>query len=270
MESLWDEIRRCLMDSICELNRLVDQLQLLIEKRPGEERSAESFKVVTGSVQRTGAAFGALNQAARIYSLSPAANPRTGKNINSASFVNEGDFWTIGWDRNTVRMKGSKGVRLLAVLADNPGREFHVLDLERYERKEDPGGGGGALGSSHAGPMLDNSARSSYRARLQDLREELEEAQSFNDLFRASKIREEIAILTDELSRAFGLNGRNRLATSDAERARVRVTLAVKSVIGRISKYNPPLGWHLASSVRTGFFCLYSPAPMAGIVTRGN
>ena len=94
------------------------------------------------------------------------------------------------------------------------------------------------------------------------LRDELNEAQGLNDIFRTSKIKEEMAILTKELARAFGFYGRNRLALSDAERARVRVTLAVKGAIERISKYEPSLGWHLAASVKTGAFCLYRPSPI--------
>ena len=107
------------------------------------------------------------------------------------------------------------------------------------------------------------NAKNAYRARLVELRDELEEAQVFNDLFRTSKIREEMAILTNELARAFGLYGRSRLALSDAERARVRVKLAVKGAIDKISKYDSSVGWHLETSVKTGSFCLYRPAPIA-------
>jgi hypothetical protein len=256
MESFWEEIRRCLTDSVCELDRLIDQVQLLAEKCP-----RESFEVVSYSLQKAKEKLGRLNELDCIYSRSVSMRPNAVRDANFATLVNEGEFWTIVWDRKIVRMKGSKGVRLLGMLIDNPGREFHVTDLESLERKHDPGAA--SFASSDGYPILDEPAKNAYRARLVELRDELEETQRFNDMYRTSKIREEMAIITNELARAFGLNGRARMALSDAERARVRVTLAVKGAIEKISKYNSLVGWHLASSVRTGAFCLYRPVPMA-------
>lgn len=258
MESLWKDIRRCLADSVCELDRLIEQMQLLVEKCPGE-----SFDLVSSSLQRAKEKLGRLNELGCIYSPSVSMRPSTDTDGNCASLVNEGEFWTIVWDRRIVRMKGSKGVRLLGILIDNPGRQFHVTDLESYERKHDPSGDDSSFAPSDGCPILDESAKNAYRARLVELRDELEEAQRFNDIFRTSKIREEMAILTNELARAFGLYGRSRLALSGAERARVRVTLAVKGAIEKISQYNSPVGWHLATSIRTGAFCSYRPAPIA-------
>ena len=111
--------------------------------------------------------------------------------------------------------------------------------------------------------MLDEDTKNAYKAHLVELRDDLEEAHQFNDLFRASKIREEMATITNELARAYGLYGTTRRAASDAERARVRVTVAVKGAIEKISKYDSAIGWHLATSVRTGAFCIYRPAPIA-------
>ncbi|HVB80533.1 MAG TPA: hypothetical protein VNE82_11400 [Candidatus Binataceae bacterium] len=258
MESLWQEIRRCLSDSVCELDRLIEQMQFLVEKCPGE-----SFDLVSSSLQRAKEKVGRLNEINRIYSRSVSTRPGADRDGNCASLVNEGEFWTIAWDGRIVRMKGSKGVRLLGILIDNPGRQFHVTDLESHGRKSDPSGDDLSFAPSDGCEILDQGAKTAYRHRLVELRDELEEAQRFNDIFRASKIKEEMAILTSELARAFGLYGRSRLALSDAERARVRVTLAVKGAIEKISKYNSPVGWHLATSVRTGAFCLYRPAPIA-------
>jgi hypothetical protein len=257
MESFWEEIRRCLTDSVCELDRLIEQMQLLAKKGP-----PESFEHVSCTLQRAKEKLRGLNEIGCIYSRSADMRPGADRDGNCASLIDEGEFWTIVWDRRTVRMKGSKGVRLLGILTDNPGRQFHVMDLESCERKPDLSGDYSSFAASDGCPILDEGAKNAYRARLVELRDELEEAQRFNDIFRTSKIREEMAILTKELARACGLYGRNRLALSDAERARVRVTLAVKGAIERISKHNSGVGWHLATSVRTGAFCLYRPAPI--------
>jgi hypothetical protein len=258
MEPFWEDIGRCLADAVCELDRLIAQMQILVEKCP-----RESFETISYGLRNEREKLGRLNELGSIYSRSESIRRGAGTDGNCASLVNEGEFWTIVWDRKIVRMKGSKGVRLLGVLIDNPGRQFHVADLESYARKHDPSGDDSSFAPSDAGPMLDGDAKNAYSARLVELRDELEEAQRFNDVFRTSKIREEMAILTNELARAFGLYGKSRLALSDAERARVRVTLAVKGAIERISKYEPSVGWHLATSVKTGAFCLYRPAPVA-------
>jgi hypothetical protein len=258
MERFWDEVRRCLADSANELDRLIDQMQLLVEKGSGE-----SFEVASYGLQRAKVKVERLNELGRIYPPSISMPSDAEKNSDYASLVNEGKLWTILWDRKKLRIKGSRGIRLLAVLTDNPGRQFHVMDLDRCERKDGPSECDSAFASSHGGPMLDEGAKNAYRARLVELRDELEEAQQFNDLFRASKIREEMATITNELARAFGLCGTSRRALSDAERARVRVTVAVKGAIGKISNYNSAVGWHLATSIRTGAFCIYRPAPIA-------
>jgi hypothetical protein len=258
MESCWEEIRRWVDDSVWELDRLIEQMKSLVGKYP-----RESIEPVSSSLQRAKEKLGRINEIGHIYSRSLSTRPGTDIGRNRASLVKEGEFWTILWDRKMVRMKGSKGVRLLGILVDSPGRQFHVMDLEGYERKPDPSGGDSSFAPSDGCPILDEGAKNSYKARLLELREELEEAQGFNDIFRTSKIREEMATLTNELARAFGLYGRSRLALSDAERARVRVTLAVKGAIEKISKYDSSVGWHLATSVRTGAFCLYQPAPIA-------
>jgi len=67
--------------------------------------------------------------------------------------------------------------------------------------------------------------------------------------------------LARELSAAVGLWGKDRRAPSDAERARVNVTKALKAALARIEQHSPSLGRHLASTIRTGTFCSYVPDP---------
>jgi hypothetical protein len=42
-------------------------------------------------------------------------------------FRREGDYWLVVFDGETVRVRGLKGIRYLAQLLTNPGREIHVL-----------------------------------------------------------------------------------------------------------------------------------------------
>jgi hypothetical protein len=48
-------------------------------------------------------------------------------------FRREGDYWSIGFEGHTVRVPDLKGMRYLARLLADPGREFHVLDLVAAE-----------------------------------------------------------------------------------------------------------------------------------------
>ena len=65
--------------------------------------------------------------------------------------------------------------------------------------------------------------------------------------------------LAEQLAAAVGLGGRNRRSGSAAERARSAVTKRIKSSIKRIGEAIPSLGSHLATRVKTGYFCSYNP-----------
>ena len=44
-------------------------------------------------------------------------------------FRREGDYWLVVFEGQIVRLRDMRGVRYLARLLANPGREFHVVDL---------------------------------------------------------------------------------------------------------------------------------------------
>lgn len=153
----------------------------------------------------------------------------------------------------------------------SPGREIHALDLVASERgaadvtrtaatEELPSSG---LGD--AGEILDAQAKAAYKRRLAELEEELEEAESFGDAERAARAREEQDFLARELAAAVGIGGRDRVAASASERARVNVTRAIRSSMARIAEHSSVLGQHLDATVRTGTFCSYTPDPRAAI-----
>jgi non-specific serine/threonine protein kinase len=156
-------------------------------------------------------------------------------------------------------------VRLLAT----PHVEFHALDLvaghqDRGESVAVAVGSGMEVrgrGDADSGPMLDVQAKAEYRARVTELQEEIEEAESFNDPERAARAREELAFLARELAGAVGLGGRDRKSGSDAERARVNVTRAIRTALKRIAEHDAVLSRSLGAAIRTGTFCVYEPAP---------
>lgn len=171
-------------------------------------------------------------------------------------FRREGEYWFVVYEGDVFRLRDSKGLRCLATLLANPGHEVVALDLV----------GAGPSGAGDAGEILDAQARRAYRQRLDELREELDEAESWADTGRAARARQEMDLLVEELARGEGLGGRARRAGSASERARQAITKALKAAVERINRHSPALGRHLASTVRTGTYCRYEPDPRVPIV----
>jgi hypothetical protein len=192
-------------------------------------------------------------------------------------FRREGEYWTVVFEGAVVRLRDAKGLRHLARLLTDPGREFHAIDLEAADGQPAPAGrlrsraGGGQPGLvarrdlGDAGALLDATAKAAYQARLTELEEALEEAEQFNDPVRATKARQEMEFLVAELARAVGLGGRDRRAASHAERARLNATRAIRAAMANLARANPALGQHLAATIRTGRYCAYTPDPRAPI-----
>src|SRR5208337_4298645 len=111
-----------------------------------------------------------------------------------AIFRKEGEYWTVGHDGKSFRLKDSKGLGYLAHLLRHPATEFHVLDLAggiatQHEDEANESARGWTRGKEalakagihiaslgDAGEMLDEQAKAAYRCRLSELREELGEA----------------------------------------------------------------------------------------------
>jgi pimeloyl-ACP methyl ester carboxylesterase len=179
-------------------------------------------------------------------------------------FRREGEYWTISFGGQVVRMRDAKGLGYLSRLLRHPHREFHVLDLlvgDARRVNDTAREDGLAAATPDAGAVLDEAAKNAYRERIAELEAEIEEARRWNDLERTARAEGELDALTRELARAVGLGGRDRRAASDSERARVSVTKAVRSAVRRLEDQHPDLGRHLSLAVRTGTFCAYDPDP---------
>lgn len=186
----------------------------------------------------------------------------------------DGDYWSIGDSRYVARLKDILGMRYLARLLRHPEHDLLSSELVALESTPDidvetlpfelrwsdeslhvhsPGGSS----ETH----LDRSAKAAYRRRLEDLRQDLDEATRFNDRDRATRARAEIEFLVQELSRALGLGERDRPVAAAAERARLNVTRAIKSALKRIRHCHPALGRYLETTIKTGTYCSYTPDP---------
>ncbi len=204
--------------------------------------------------------------AARPDETAPAAAPIGPR---SAAMRREGEVWRFDYDGRVIHVRDSKGIRHVAVLLASPGVELPAADVET---RADGASGLGDAAAADAGLVvqasvdsaltgLDATAKSQYRERLEELREELEQAEAWSDPERAARAREEIDLIASQLSAAVGLGGRDRPQASGAERARLRVTRAIHTAIRRVGEQDEALGYELRATVRTGIFCSHEPDP---------
>ncbi|MFD1505033.1 transcriptional regulator [Georgenia yuyongxinii] len=196
-----------------------------------------------------------------------AADEQPAESVNV--FRRDGDYWTVSFDGRTVRLRDLKGMRYLARLLAESGREYHVLDLVAAEARRDPRADSSqcatlphsALGD--AGELLDARAKDAYRRRLTEIEDDIDQARAIGDAERLAQADAERDFLVRELARAFGLGGRDRRAASASERARAAVTRAIRQAMARIGEHDPPLGEHLSHAIHTGTYCAYRPDPRA-------
>jgi len=164
----------------------------------------------------------------------------------------KGEVCEVSLNGRAALVKNSKGLEMLLRLIKQPDTDIHALDLSGA-------GSGAAVADSDAGPALDPRARADYRRRVGELKEEMDEAEELADASRLDSLRKELDFITSELSRAFGLGGRERPQGKAAERARVNVRRRIKDAIERIEEQLPGAGRYLENTIKTGSYCRYSP-----------
>jgi tetratricopeptide (TPR) repeat protein len=194
-------------------------------------------------------------------------------NVTSAKgiFRREGEFWTIAYAGTTFRLKDAKGLHYISYLLERPRDRIHVLDLIRAVH----GGPTDGRPSIHADsedlnivrdiggaePSVDARARAEYRARLHELRAELDEAERCNDLGRCERLNTEIEMVVEQLAASSGLGRRALARSKTTERARGLVRKSIRATLDKIRCEHPALGRHFAAVLTTGNFCAYQPDP---------
>jgi hypothetical protein len=176
--------------------------------------------------------------------------------------------WTIGFDGSRGRIPDMRGLRAIAALVRRPGNDVHAAELVAAWR-----GGAAARATtgehlhapSDVGAVLDGAARDAYRARIGELRSQIEEADAWNDDARAAAARAELDAVTSELARATSLGGRDRRAGAEFERARVNVANAVRQALAKIAEVDSSMAVYLRGTIRTGLYSCYTPDPAAPV-----
>jgi hypothetical protein len=222
-------------------------------KRSGDIYTSTDLAMLALVAERMGAQLGRVAEKARhttpagtppeaVGEIEPDAaipHPPTAEALPEMPvFRREGDYWTIGYDGKVSRLKDSKGLQCIAYLLRHPREQFHALDLGAGAVGQGNGDSNGASNGGDA-PLLDSVAKAAYKARLEQLRDELAEAEGFNDHGRIERARAEIDGLTQQLAAAVGKR--------------------IRGAVEKIRTVNPALAQHLSTSISTGYFCAYLP-----------
>ena len=194
----------------------------------------------------------------RRLGVTPPAAPASG--VVVATLAKQATGWVVTCGQDRAQLRDSKGLQYLAELVRNPGVERHALDLvDRVEGVSPASGGPDRRRLGDAGPALDARARTAYRHRIEALRSEVDDALDTGNEDRAEALQSELDDLVAELASAFGLGGRDRRTASAAERARLNVTRALRTAVGRVAGVLPEAGGALDRGLRTGLYCAFAP-----------
>ena len=203
--------------------------------------------------------FGAHRRAERAAAVPEGpAKMRGAPSSRSVGFGSDGTVRTVVFAGRTSTVRDLKGLRHVARLVAEPGREFHVLDLVAVEA-----GVLRAAGADAALPVLDAEAKAAYRRRLADIEEDIEDARRANDPGRVELAERDREYLVAELKRAVGLGGRERTVGGSAERARTSVARSIRYGLDQLATVEPDLASHLRRAIRTGTYCCYEIDPTA-------
>ena len=199
----------------------------------GNTSAAEAhFRAAVTLHQRLGAAgWARLSDQALAHLSTPAVETTS----NEFSLVN--GLWHVRFEGIHAQLLDSKGLRDLAVLIGAQGNEVHVFTLLGMEPPR-----------TGADPVLDDTAKTQYKARLRALDAQIVET------FRAER-----EALIRELAVATGLGGRTRRLGDPAERARKTVSARVRDALSKIAQLHPELARHLRGTLHLGTRCAYAP-----------
>jgi hypothetical protein len=202
-------------------------------------------------------------------------SPSTDSRCNR--FVLTGHHWTVTFQGKTRTLNKTRGVQYIEYLIRRTGQRIHVSELfyafnppdheavnQTYsamsaEELEAENLQVGDLGDAGEAMTLEGKQR--LQRYLEQLAELIEDARERGDEDKQAALEEEEEKVLQRLAADFGLSGKPRRSESLVEKLRKNVSKRIAADIKKIRSVFPELGTHLASSIKTGIFCQYSPPP---------
>jgi hypothetical protein len=185
-------------------------------------------------------------------------------------FTNRGGGWEICYRGESQIQPTSKGIAAIAILLQNPNKEFGAIALAQAIEKNGTTNASLSAGeiaeegltiseTDDAGDVIDERAKREYRARLDDLEEQKQTATDSGDDDEAEKYQNEIEQIVAEWKLASGLRGQSRKFSGQSEKARTAITKVIDRAIIKLKKRNNALGAYLEMTIETGQRCVYHP-----------
>ena len=176
-------------------------------------------------------------------------------------FRKKGGAWIVRYaGGEDFILPASKGAAYLHILLENPKTEMNVTDLVLRVAKAPQKF---QLGS--AGEVTDQQALAVYRAKYEELKENLSEAQRYAEQGMAppipeSDIRQEMNFLIEQIRKDTGLGKRIRRASDDRDRVRKAFQASIRRVSKEIAQYDRRFAEHLKPPrLRCGLSPRYDP-----------
>lgn len=198
-----------------------------------------------------------------------------------------GDHWTITYEGQTRTLNNTMGLRYIAWLIRNQGKEVLVSKLYyainppdreaidsthsamTAKQLDDVGPSVGDLGN--AGDVLTPEGAKRLRQHIDRIQEQLEDAIERGENERQLVLEDEQEKLLAHVAAGTGLEGRTRKASSSIEKIRTSVTKRIHGDIKeKITPALPELGRHLDAFLDTGTQCIYKPDPPVNWIFDAN
>ena len=205
--------------------------------------------------------FGRLHEFINSYQSN--IQTQVNQDIPEYLFKLTGDFWTIRYEGEIIRLKDSKGLRYILTLLKNPNKDIrsdqlvaiglNVLMMQSQDAYSSLG-----ENQQHSNRTLPDVHISVYQDALAKLKSELENLSPSNRGY-LEKIQQ-ISALDKMIRSRFDKFGRRR-PEDYGEKARQAVSKVIASAKKKIKKEMPEFHGHLKRYLTTGFKCVYDPPP---------
>ncbi len=188
-------------------------------------------------------------------------------------FRQSGDGWEISYkDGKKFFLKDAKGLNCLAHLLAKPHQPISVLALNAAVEKHLPPdtpyskmskdaleAQGLQLGEEGGDAVIDAKYKKQLADRIKEINDQMESARLQEDDANEEMLQAELDEILDQFSKATGLGGKSRKFSGDAEKARINLTMQIKTAIEKMRQHNPELAKHLDDTIETGSHCAYRP-----------
>ena len=187
-------------------------------------------------------------------SVAPAAPQEPQLAMKDFVFRKKGHAWVVRHNgKEDFILTPSKGAAYLHLLLSSPHQALSAVSMafqvacvpQQF-----------ILGD--AGERSDKDSKAAYRARYEELKEELAQAVKDNDEATKERVREEMGSLADEL-RDRGWGGKAKKEHSYHDRIRKAVGNAIHRAVEQIGQYDKELAKHLQAQIRCGNNPVYDP-----------